>query len=144
MRRELRMAFLKTRYRVFMPTGVVDLRVDSAEPVLAHLMRTDGVHRAALLTAHNPDGRQHGLFSNRRSQRILLQRLARMGLRVLPACNQDPARRWPDEPSMLIPGMTIACARRHAARHGQAAFLWISGDAVPRLVETATPAGLQR
>lgn len=141
MRRELQSAFRCARYRVFAPAAELLLRVDQPDLQLAALLAANGVATAALLTAFNPGGRRQAPFRNRRSQHLLQQTLRQQGRIVFAACNEDPRGRWPVEPSLLVMGMRGKDARQLAARHGQAAFLWIEAGGTPRLIETAAPAG---
>jgi hypothetical protein len=41
------------------------------------------------------------------------------------------------EPGLLVLGLPLATAQRIAAGHGQAAFLWMESDGLPRLMEPA-------
>ncbi len=137
MRRELEAAFRRARYRVFAPEEELLLRIDQRDVRLAHLLGTNGVAEAALLTAFNPHGRRQSPFRNRRSQQFLLRALMQRGCIVLAARNEDPRGRWPVEPSLLALGMPEKTARRLAARFHQVAFLMVDSVGTPRLIETA-------
>lgn len=143
MHSELESAFRRTNYRVLVPHGELILHVDRCELALLELFRETGTRSAALLTAHNPDGRRHAWFSNHQSQQWLRNRLVRHGYMVIAGRNEDPRGRWPAEPSLLVPGLPFAAARRIAMRYGQVAFLWLGADATPRLMETAARPGHQ-
>lgn len=140
MHRELESAFRRARYRVFAPAGELLLRVDQPDVKLAELL-ANSAGTAALLTAFNPHGRRQAPFRNRRSQQLLMRTLKQQGRIMFAARNEDPRGRWPVEPSLLVMGMLEKDARRLAARHGQAAFLWIETGGTPRLIETAALAG---
>jgi hypothetical protein len=140
MRRELRSAFRRTRYRVQTGHDELVLHVDQPQPALTRLLQTSHAHHAVLLTAFNPRGRQQSRFANRLSQRRLGTELSRLGHKMMTGRNEDPHGRWPVEPTFLVLDLPLARAQRIAARHGQVAFLWMGADGVPRLVETGRAA----
>lgn len=137
----LKTAYRAALYRVLAPAGELLLKVDQPSPGLADLLREAGADQAALLTAFNPHSQIQTAGWNRTAQARLLAQLAAEGYRPLPACNGDPAGRWPVEHSVLVPGMDLPAARRIAARYQQVAFLWIDARGTPRLVETRAGIG---
>lgn len=47
---------------------------------------------------------------------------------------EDPSGQWPDEPGLLVGGMTLSEARELARRFGQNAMVHAGSDALPGLV----------
>jgi len=129
-------AFRSTRYRVRIPLADLLLRVDQPEPRVARLLRELGADCAVLVTAYNPGARRATPFRNRRAQRRLWNELTHCGYRLFEGCNEDPHRRWPEEPSMLVIDLPLAAAQGLCARYGQVAFLWLQTDGIPRLRPT--------
>lgn len=139
MHRKLETAFRNTHYLVSTADGELLLRIDRRSPELSALLRDTGAGSAALLTAFNPGARKQAAFLNRRMQRRLRIELAAQGFTMLEGRNEDPRGRWPVEPSLLVLDLQLARAQRLAARYGQVALLWMTGDGVPRLVQAAAP-----
>jgi len=136
----LQAAFRAARYRIRAPGGDLVLGVDQPSVPLARLLTGMNAGDAALLTACNPGGRPQAEALNRAARAELLRDAEHAGHGTLPACNEDPRGLWPDEPSLLVPGLGFGAAHALAARYGQAAFLWIdAASGTPRLIETAAP-----
>jgi hypothetical protein len=133
---ELRESFRNARYEVRLPEGVIDLAVDRHSEPLLEWLRANGCTCAALMTAHNPAGRQRPDSLNTASQAMLEARLLRSGYTFMQATAFDPSGSWPPEPSLFIPGISQADAMTLASEFGQLAILWSAADALPRLVET--------
>ncbi|MDT8450061.1 MAG: DUF3293 domain-containing protein [Wenzhouxiangellaceae bacterium] len=109
-------AFLATDYRVC--TG--------ERWVTAHIGRPcPALERAAgrpwcIITAHNPAGRRRSAQSNRAAAARLENRLRELDpVPMLPACNRDPAGRWPDEPGWLFAFRDPTQVRELAEEFGQ-------------------------
>jgi hypothetical protein len=134
----LREAYRAARYRV--ADGDLLLAVDQPSPALAALLRRLDAPTAALFTAFNPSGLRQADALNHAAHVDLLHDLHQAGYHSLAAVNEDPRGQWPDEPSLLVPAISLAAARALAARYRQLAFLWMdAASATPRLFETAAP-----
>jgi hypothetical protein len=110
------------------------IRVDAASAPLEALYRQRGVGCSSYLTAWNPHSRQLTTTENAQAQAALMDRLQTAGFVWLEGCARDPTGRWPDEPSVLVPGLEREPASKIAAGFGQNAIIWAGADAVPRLV----------
>jgi hypothetical protein len=133
---ELRESFGKARYEVRLPTGAFDLAVDRRSEPLDEWLRANACTCAALMTAHNPAGRQRADSLNSASQAMLEVRLLQDGYTFMQATAFDPSGGWPPEPSLFVPGIPKADAITLASEFGQLAILWSAADAIPRLVDT--------
>lgn len=51
---ELEAAYRATVYRVFLPSGAVELSVDVASPALVSWLQAEDIHEWAIMTAFNP------------------------------------------------------------------------------------------
>jgi len=113
----LERAFLAAEYHVLAPSGALIVRPGQSCPVLDRLA---GGRRWCILTAFNPGGRRCSAVANRRRAARLNAALddAAPALR-LPACNRDPAGRWPDEPGWLLSFDTPDPVHELARRFGQ-------------------------
>jgi hypothetical protein len=130
----LRYAFAHTRYRVRAPAGSFDLRIARRSAALAQWPRALNPLGNVLVTAWNPNGRRRSLAINRAAERRLQQRLRAWHLCGWPTLARDPKGLWPDEPGMLIFGVTQALALELGRALGQRAVVFVAGDAVPRLL----------
>ncbi|QEZ45433.1 DUF3293 domain-containing protein [Cupriavidus oxalaticus] len=126
-------AYRETHYRVLGDAPMI-LRVDQASVPLATLHQALGVTCSAFITAANPFSQRCDDNANAARQQALAQDVAEMGLRSMAAAGEHPANGWPAEPSFLVPGLSLADARRLGERFGQNAVVWSGADAVPRLV----------
>lgn len=144
MHRQMETAFRKAHYRIYAPPDELTLRVGLPSPALASLLRNAGVQCAAVLTAFNPGARRSPALRNRRSHQQLRALLRQLGYTVLAGRNEDPRRRWPVEPSWLVPGLPLATARSIAARYGQAALVWTDASGTPQLISVTAYAGRKR
>ncbi len=138
---ELLASYRAARYRVFAPGRELQLRIDQHDEGLAKLLREAWVEGAALLTAWNPGSQPQPLERNRASQKQLVRELEAAGHPCLAGRNEAATgnEAW-NEDSVLALDISLAAARALAARYGQLAFLWIDGQATPRLVITAAQA----
>jgi len=114
-------AFAAAHYLVY--TDKTPVRLHLGRPTQALDRLLDG-RQWALITAHNPDGRQQSSARNRVAHARLGQSLDRIGPAVrVPTCNRDPDGQWPDEPGWLFTPDSMACADRLARRFGQRAIV---------------------
>ena len=129
----LLLAYLRANYRVPGEAGFV-LKIGVPSAPLAALYRRRACACAAFLTAWNPLGEPRDEALNRSAQHALLRELESRGHAWLPAIGEDPARRWPGEESLLVPGMALDEATAVAARWQQNALVWAGADARPQLI----------
>nr|WP_296747520.1 DUF3293 domain-containing protein [Thioalkalivibrio sp.] len=95
---------------------------------------------AGWLSAFNPGSRRLPILDNLRRHDALWRRLRSQGLPALAGYAVDPAGEWPDETSLLVPGIGLERLNRLALDFGQVAFLWLEpGQSVRMLL--ADPSG---
>lgn len=133
-RPELAAAYRATAYRIFLPDGVCDLRIDVAAAPLAAWLEINGYDRFAIITAYNPQGRLASLTVNRENQQKLLARVVQAGWPWLAGCNLADAGDWPEEPTLLLAGMSEAEGTAWGQAFGQNAVVVGDAQAIPRLV----------
>ena len=126
-------AYLETEYRV-LGGSPLTLRPDYFSPELAMLHQALAVDCSAFITAYNACSRPTEAAVNRQQQVRLAGVLAARGLLTIDAQGVHPAGRWPGEPSLLVPGMSLEDARRVGAQFEQNAIVWSGADAIPRLI----------
>lgn len=130
---DLRQAFERTIYRVFLPTPI-DLRVGEAHPGLDAALRALGARSWIVLSPGNPGATRLGAGDNARRMADLVSRLDRHGLRHFQAIGLPPPDQdWEPEASLLILDASPAHARALAARYGQLAWLEGRRGQAPRL-----------
>ncbi len=126
-------AFKQAIYQVHSPEGLLDLHIGKVSLPLREHMAHHGVRHAALLTAYNPQAQLTATAMNRQAQISLLKTVEDLHLPWWPGVNLDPQQKWPDEPSLLILGMSVEQARWLARRFRQLAFVGIPASGVPKL-----------
>lgn len=88
----------------------------------------------AFITACNPHSDKHGDADNARRQDQLARELKNRGLEFIAGVGRDPKGQWPDEPSYLVPGLSLQAAKKLGQQFAQNAIVWCGADATPRLV----------
>jgi hypothetical protein len=126
-------AYRLARYRVLTEPAFV-LRIGQYCPELAAWHAANRVVETAFLTAANPGSRLLSDSENHVRHEQLISLVERYPF--APGCGEDPDHEWPDEPSLLIGGLTVSEAQDLARRFGQNAFVHIGLGACPRLVWT--------
>lgn len=117
-------AYRLAEYSVQTARGRQAIRVGTAGPELDAALHAEGLCTGwALVTACNPLGLPVGALENGERQRQLEARVARDGLRGLPAIGTDPDGHWPGEPGLLIIDPPEAYAETLAAEYAQNAIL---------------------
>lgn len=131
---ELEAAYRATTYRVFLPGGVCDLRLDQASAVLRCWLETAGVSVFALLTAHNPGSRPLALEVNMARQSAMEVFLLENNYEPYVGENVADTEAWPAEESCFVADMGLLDAIALGAKFGQNAIVCGSADGIPRLV----------
>lgn len=144
-------AFLAADYTVCIGERRVTAHVGSPCPALE---RAAGRRPWCIVSAYNPAGRQCSAQVNLAAAGRLERRLRELDPTVLlPACNRDPAGRWPDEPGWLFAYRDRAQVRELAEEFGQLGVvagqpsqpveLWLldapAGDRLPPHVRVLAP-----
>jgi len=130
----IRRAYQDAVYEIREGSEALALRVGMPSAPLAALLRSLGVSQASLVTAHNPASRPQLGRANAAAQQRLEARLRAEGhALLLPGRGRDPSGSWPDEDSVLVPGMDVEGSLRLARDFGQHAVLALAADGVPRL-----------
>jgi len=109
------------------------LRVDHASVGLERLYAQTRTRCGAFITACNPHGEQRSDDDNTYLQAQLAQQLNQRGLPYLGGLGQDPNGQWPNEPSFVVPGLTLEAAKKLGRQFAQNAIVWCGADTVPRL-----------
>lgn len=133
---ELEAAYRATAYRIFLPGGALDLRIDQACPGLAAWLAEDDVDCWAILTAWNPGSERLSDQDNVARQSNLEVRLLELGFEPFAGENLADAGDWPAEDSCFVGGMSAEEALAVAAEFGQAAIVGGGADGVPKLLWT--------
>lgn len=124
-------------YRIDTPTPIL-LKIGAAQPELKALARTlQRPSWGVFLSASNPRSRLLRPAANGRRLKALQRALRQAGYSWVPGRGLDPAGRWPDEPSLWIPGLPESVAHALARQFGQNAFVWCDEQTVAHLVWTA-------
>ena len=130
---ELEAAYRATTYRVFLPGGVCELRVDTPCDPLRVWLAAEGVTQFALITAANPGGQRMDAAANAERQAALECELIEGGYETYVAEHVADAGDWPVEESCFVPDIAAEDALALAADFGQNAILCGGADGVPQL-----------
>ncbi|MBS1143481.1 MAG: hypothetical protein H6R14_887 [Proteobacteria bacterium] len=131
---ELEVAYMATTYRVFLPSGVCELRLGQASDTLRCWLETAGENTFALISAQNPDGQQLDESANAERQSQLECDLLEGNYEPYAAQHEADDGQWPMEESCFVPGISCEDACALAADFGQNAVVYGGADAVPQLV----------
>ncbi|AHE97048.1 DUF3293 domain-containing protein [Thioalkalivibrio paradoxus] len=129
---ELLAAYRAALYVV--PVGPRVCRLRIGEPPPEPMRRWLAEHGpSGWLSAFNPGSRALPLLENLRRHQALFQRLRAEGFDALVGYASDPAGHWPDETSLLVPGIGRDRLNRLALDFGQVAFLALAPGEPPRM-----------
>lgn len=133
-RTELDRAYRATTYRLFLPGGALDLRIDQAHPGFEAWLRDNGISQWGIVTAANPRSRPLNNRTNAERQASLECALLEAGYEpfVVENLADDPG--WPVEESCFVPGIPEEELLALALEYDQNAVLLGGGDGAPRLV----------
>jgi hypothetical protein len=138
---ELEPLYRATTYRLFLPGGNCDLRLDVRSETLACWLETAGFDGFAILTAHNPGAVRCDEETNNAQQARLECDLLEAGFEPYVGENIADGEDWPAEESCFVPGLPHVVALELAQRYGQNALVCGGGDGVPKLVWVARTTG---
>ena len=131
---ELAVAYRATTYRVFLPSGVCELRLDQPCAALHRWLETADCREFALITAHNPGGQPTAEAINAECQSQLECELLEGNYEPYAAQHVADGDVWPVEESCFVPDISPADACALAADYGQNAVVCGGSDGVPHLV----------
>lgn len=131
---ELEAAYQATTYRVFLPSGICDLRIGEPCEALRCWLETADCTEFALITAHNPGSMPTDEATNAERQSQLECELLEGNYEPYAAQHISGADLWPDEESCFVPDISTEDACALAADYGQNALVRGGPDAVPHLV----------
>jgi hypothetical protein len=97
-------AYRRTRYRVLLPAGPLELVIGQASADADRRLRVEAAckHCWSLLTACNPRSQRLSVADNRARQAALQRLLVERGAGHYPSLHRDPLGHWPDEDGFLL------------------------------------------
>lgn len=135
---ELEVAYQATTYRVFLPSGICELRLGQPCEGLRCWLETADCTEFALITAHNPGGQPtaEAINAERQSQLEcdLLEGNYEPYAAQHEADGEADGKAWPVEESCFVPDISREDACALAADYGQNAVVCGGPDGVPHLV----------
>lgn len=131
---ELEAAYKATTYRVFLPSGMCELRIGEPNETLRCWLETADCDSFALITAHNPGGEPADDARNAERQSQLECELLEGNYEPYAAQHEADSGAWPDEESCFVPDISVEDACALAADFGQNAVVCGGPDGVPQLV----------
>lgn len=127
-------AYRATTYRIFLPAGVIDLRLDAANPDFQRWLNAEGITEWAIITAHNPGSQPLAPEENAERQSQLECLLLEKGLEPFSGENVAAREDWPVEETCLVAGISVKDCTALAQQFGQNAVIIGGRDAVPHLL----------
>lgn len=131
---ELETAYRATTYRVFLPGGLVELRLDQASEAMCAWLTSSAAREFVILTAHNPDARPLDAEANVARQSQMELELLAQGFETYAGENEADSGDWPLEETCCVINIGLAEACALGAKYGQNALLHGTMDGVPRLI----------
>lgn len=131
---ELDVAYRATTYRVFLPGGFADLRIDQPNAVLSAWLDRNGCSSFAVITAYNPGSAAVAAELNAERQSQLECDLLEGHYEPYAGENVPDDADGPVEESCFVPDIDCADACALAGDFGQNAIVCGGADGIPRLV----------
>ena len=131
---ELDAAFRATSYRVFLPSGVVELRIDQPSEALKAWLAGSGNSMFAIITAHNPESQQIDAAKNAERQSQLECELLEGNYEPYACENHPDDADAPFEESCFVPDIMLEDARALAEDFEQNAIVYGGVDGIPHLI----------
>jgi hypothetical protein len=119
----LRAAYQNTSYWSDTSVGRICMRVGQSNPAVDALLELHGVTTWAYVTACNPGSQIQSDVENGRANAKLLRDVQKQGLPHFPGAGVSDDSKWPEEPSMLILGISREAAGQLGRAHGQKAVV---------------------
>lgn len=131
---DLLQAFAETHYIVHHePPFTMHIAQPCSE--LKALMAEDNALGAAFITAWNPFSQTLPAKENQDLQNELKANIKKRGLICIDGIGKHPSNNWPGEFSVLVLSLDLEAAKSLARHYEQHAFVWASGDGVPKLIQ---------
>lgn len=131
---ELEAAYRATTYRVFLPGGLCELKLDQSSDVLRCWLETAGASEFVILTAHNPGSKLFDQAENMLRQSQMELELLEAGYEPFAGENISVNADWPAEETCFVVNMALLEAKEIAAKYGQNALVYGVADAVLHLL----------
>jgi hypothetical protein len=130
---ELRAAHRGAHYHVATPRSM-PLRYEVHSTDLTQLMRKRFVQSAALITAHNPAGKQQAVAKNKKANAALQARIDALGLPWLPGHRKALKEGAPDEDGYFVLGISGGQLEALMVEFDQEVTLWCPASGTPVLM----------
>ena len=140
---QLDQSYRLARYTVLLSSREVHFRIGQRCVELETCLGRRGVTSACFLTAANPGSVLQSDETNSSAHKELIESIERAGYPWLPGVASDPAGNWPEESSVLVPGMDYEVALKLGRRFGQNALVWIDASGLPTLLWVSGQTGPQ-
>ena len=131
---ELEALYRATTYRVFLPGGHCDLRIDQPCEKLSSWLETAGASSFAIITACNPGSQPVDAARNAEQQSLLECDLLEGNYEPYAGENVADDAAWPVEESCFVVDIAAEDACALGQDYGQNAVVFGGADGVPRLL----------
>lgn len=130
----LEAAYRATRYRVYLPQGQIDLRIDEVSQSLSKWLKAQGTDSFAIVTGFNPESTLQTVEINSENQSRLECTLIEGNYEPYAGENVPDDSSAPLEESCFVADIELEDALALADDFGQSAIVFGRGDGIPHLV----------
>ena len=110
------------------------MNVGESSTELTEWFQANNENQAAYITAWNPLGKKISDDENHIAEQKLIIEIESRDLTYLKGESSDPSGLWPNEPSLLVLGISLESAKALMKRFYQDGFIYIGDDATPQLI----------
>lgn len=131
---ELIEAYKCTKYRAFVDSGEIVLRIGEPSKDAAQLVQAARASGGAFITAENPFSEHLTAEENAARQGQLREDLITLGASVIEGAGQGDDPSWPAEASYAAIGISREQASALGRKYQQNAIVWFDARGIPELI----------
>lgn len=126
--------YLGTHYQIGHGPDSISLRINQYSEPLVKFLIASKQPCAAIISAYNPFSQLISNEKNLASHELLSNFLKNHSYSMIESLNTDPSEIWPAEKSFFVLSLDLNASKSLGRQFNQNAIVWISNDAIPRLI----------